>query len=105
MFPTVSVEQLLSVKPTYTRLRDEHEETIRIWMPLTNARGELTVVSREPEGAYQVLARVRDVKPSTPIEFELGFFQWNGRPEPAIWWATESVTKDAAYPHVAIARR
>jgi hypothetical protein len=105
VFPTVSAAQLLSLKPTYTQLRDEHEETVRIWMPLSNPRGELTFVSREADGASQVLARVRDVKPGTPIDFELGFFQWNGRREPAIWWATDSVTKDPAYPHVAIARK
>ena len=104
LFPTISIQQLLSDKPTYTQLRDGHEETIRLWVPLTQSRSELTLVASTDKG-YRVLAKVRDLKPDTPISIEWGLFEWNGQRWPSIWWATESVTKDKAYPHVAMARR
>jgi hypothetical protein len=104
LFPTISIQQLLSDKPTYTRLRDAHEETIRLWVPLTQSRSELALVATTDEG-YRELAKVRDLKPDTPIAIEWGLFELNGRRWPSIWWATEAVTKDPAYPHVAIARR
>jgi hypothetical protein len=104
VFPTITVEELLSAKPTYTQLRTNHQETIRLWVPLTNSRGELALVGQNVDGNYRVLAKVRDVKQDTPVVLEWGLFKLDGKSWPSIWWATGSVTQDRTYPHVAISR-
>ena len=106
VFPTIGIEQLLSAKPTYTQLRHDHEETILLWVPLTNGTGELALVGQRflLSDPYRVLAKVRELKTNTPVTIEWGLFRLDDRSWPSIWWATESVTKDPAYPHRAIAR-
>jgi hypothetical protein len=110
LFPDVTPKDLLSKNPTYTQLRQQHERTVRLWIPASRGGGgELAFVAqndnpfleRSDRNRYEVLAKLRDIEPNMPIEFLWGRFEHNGTRLPAIWWAIQSVIKDEKYPHKA----
>ena len=114
IFPDITPEKLLELKPSYTELRDGYTRIERIWIVLHHPeKGDLYlvgVVGREPKvmlersgyteicdswfenGRYFIESEYRMDHLETNREVVL---EYNGN---AIWWAIPSIIKDGEYP-------
>ena len=98
-FPTISPQDLLARKPSYSELRQNYADAVSVWLPLEGKGGdELCFVGQNvlsgtgPSiGGYEVITRVRDIE-------KVDLYQGLPRRE-ALWWAVSSVTNDEHYPH------
>ena len=115
IFPDITPEKLLNLKPSYTELKDGYTRVVRMWIILNDtARGDLYlagVVGREPKvmleisgyreicdswfenGAYLVKSEEMVSRVETNRKIVL---EYNGN---AIWWAIPSVIEDSGYPY------
>jgi hypothetical protein len=115
VFPDITPEDLLKLKPSYTELRDRHTRIIRMWLVLQDRkRGDLYlagVVGKEPRvmlestgyremrdswfehGRYYIESeeRMEHIEINREVKLE-----YNGN---SVWWAIPSVIKDRKYPY------
>ena len=98
-FPFISPQDLLARKPSYSELRQNYTDTVRLWIALEGKGGdELCFVGRNvlsgsgtSNGDYEVITRVRDIE-------KVDLYQGLPRRE-TLWWAISSVIADELYPH------
>lgn len=93
LFPDISVEELLKIRPTYTDLKEKHTRTITIQIPLwSKDKQPLALVGTDSEenAPYKIITLFSEIPNGQKINF-LGFCSY--------WWAIQSVTDDIAYPH------
>ena len=98
-FPIITPEQLLSRNPTYTDLFDHNRKTMRLWVTIKSAGKELSLVGKDPDKRYRVIARLNQLSMNTKVVLDYGTFVFGDLDLPAIWWATKSVTSDEKYPY------
>ena len=98
-FPTISPQDLVARKPSYSELRQNYADTVSVWIHLEGeGGGKLCFVGQNmlpdsgpSNGGYEVITRVLDI-------VKVDLYQGLPRRE-ALWWAISSVTNDELYPH------
>jgi len=105
VFPTISPRELVDSRPTYSDLRDRFSKSLSLWLTVKSGVGELCLVALGERGRYELVAKFTDIEPDTKVELSYGRFRHGREMLPAIWWATEAVTRDGAYPHRIIFKR
>lgn len=93
LFPDISVDELLKIRPTYTDLKEKYTRTVTMRIPLwSKGKQPLALVGTdsEPNSPYKIITLFSEIPDDQKIEF-LGFSSY--------WWAIRSVTDDLSYPH------
>jgi hypothetical protein len=111
-FPDISPNKLLSIKPTYTKLKENYTTELKIWINSINEKGEELYIA---EAHHKNDSRIEnffglnkdwfDKKENFVID-ERKFIKFQKDDEikfsyenKNIWWAIPSVTNDIEYPH------
>ena len=95
VFPTLTPEQLLAEKPTYSTLLKVHKRIVRLRVMLQKGSSELCMLGTSlRKNSYKVVFRIRDLEPGTEVKLDRG----NQRSLEGLWWAIQSVTDDPEYP-------
>jgi hypothetical protein len=111
-FPDISPNELLSIKPTYTKLKGNYTTELKIWVNSVNEKGEELYIAEahhknDPrmdnffglnkdwfdEKEYFVGNERKLIKFQKDDEIKFSYENKN------IWWAIPSVTNDIEYPH------
>jgi hypothetical protein len=98
-FPIITPEELISRSPTYTDLFDHNRKTLRLWVATKSAGKDLSLVGKDENKRYRVIAKLNQISLNTKVDLDYGTFVFGDLNLPAIWWATESVTRDDKYPY------
>jgi hypothetical protein len=100
-FPTLSPEELIKRKPTYSALLAGSSRIVRLGVPLVCNAGELSMIgtSWTTETTYRQLFRLRDLRPGLDIDVS------NTSKGDGHWWAIRSVTEDKKYPYRVVMKR
>ncbi len=99
IFPTIAPKDLLEKKPSYSELAANFISSVRLWVQVDTAAGDLAITGEDWDGKREFVAKVRDIKPNTVISVDYGRSKEMRGSGDAIWFATESVIKDPKYPH------
>lgn len=100
-FPSISAQQLVDERPTYSELKEKFAKTVELWIEIeTTSSGELCL-----KGRGTIRRMLSDLK-GVAVRFEfLGLTpddrqpeKWKGAGE-GLWWAIPSVTRDEKYPY------
>ncbi len=102
VFPTISVEELLAQKPTYSDLKQRYTHEVEIWVKTISDGGRLFVCGRTWDGKPKVGGLLTDVEPNTEVELKYGYSRdyshdMGGRG--TVWYAIQSVIEDRNYPY------
>jgi hypothetical protein len=99
-FPVISPGELLQKRPSYTALKEQYTQIVRLWVN-TKAPGnkKLCLVGKDFRDRYRVLTRLSDLPLNATVKPDYGSFRFGQIKSPAIWWAIDSVTKDKKYPY------
>ena len=102
-FPYISPEDLLSIKPNYSDLKENYTKSVRLWVTLEGEAGsELCIVGVKlfDEEKYEVLSKLRDIELNSRVILEYGIFEVDSIGQmPSVWWALPSVIQDRDYPY------
>jgi len=98
-FPIITPEELISSKPTYSDLFEHNRKTVRMWVATRSAGKDLCLVGKDENKRYRVIAKINQLSTNTKVDLDYGTFVFGDINLPAIWWATESVTRDTKYPY------
>jgi len=92
VFPNISVEQLVNMRPTYSELKERYSRTLDLWVDIkTSTSGDLCFVGKD-----LAPRRLETFNNNTVVKFE---YVGGGRTGQGIWWAIPSVIRDSAYPY------
>jgi hypothetical protein len=105
IFPTISAEELLALKPSYSELAENYTKKVRLWIPLEK-KGELCLIGKKfsfdtGDEEYKILAKMLDVQLDSEVILGYAPFKMEsiGALIFPIWWAIHSVIKDDLYPY------